>query len=177
MIAYVDESAFSFFPSQCRTYSPKGITPVLEHGDLRGGVQVISMATPSGGLYYKMKQGAFKAEDVVSFLEGALHRYRRWKLIVIWDGATVHRGEKVRAFLRERAKGRVHLEMLPAYSPELNVDEQVHGYVKKNLLANRVFKRVEELEQAVAEGYLFLKQNPWLVHNFFFNENTGFYPL
>jgi len=176
VIAYVDESAFSFFPSRRRTYSPKGITPVLEHGDPRGGVQVMSMATPSGGLYYEMKQGAFKAEDVVSFLEGALHRYRRWKLPVIWDGATIHKGEAVRAFLRERGNGRIHLERLPAYSPELNVDEQVHGYIKKELLANRVFKCVGELEQAVEEGYLFLKQNPWLVHNFFFNQNTSFYP-
>ncbi|WP_020595948.1 transposase [Spirosoma panaciterrae] len=35
------------------------------------------------------------------------------------DGAAIHRSEAVKQLLHERP-GRIHLERLPAYSPELN---------------------------------------------------------
>lgn len=176
VIGYVDESAFSFCPSVQRTYAPRGRTPLVKHGNLRGGVRAISMATPNGKLYYQVKEGSFTSEDIVAFLAMLLGRFKRKKLLVIWDGASIHRSELVKDFLRDKAKGRIHLEQLPAYSPELNVDEQVHGYIKKNLLPNRLFKKIEELKDAVINGYEYLKTQAHLIHNFFFHKETGFYP-
>jgi len=69
----------------------------------------------------------------------------------------------------------VYLEVLPAHSPQLNVDEQAHGYIKKNLLANRLFYKLSDLRNAVIEGYEYLKNNSWLVYNFFFQKDTAFY--
>jgi len=139
-------------------------------------VQAISLVTPGGGLYYHVKQGGFKGADIVEFLSMLLGRFKRRKLLIIWDGAASHCSKAVKEFLQTRANGRVHLERLPPYSPELNVDEQVHGYIKKNLLANRLFKGVEQIKQAVEEGYEYLKNNAQLVRRFFFEKNTAFYP-
>ena len=175
VIGYIDESAFSYCPYVCRTYSPRGVRPVLRHGYHRGGVQAISMVTQNGGLYYKVKDGSFKGKDVASFLRSLLFHFRSKKLLLIWDGAKQHTSEEVKDFLRNEANNRIHLEILPSYSPQLNVDEQAHGYIKKNLLANRLFYKSVELKKSVIEGYEWLKGQSWLVYNFFFHEETGFY--
>jgi len=174
-IIYIDESAFSYCPYVCRTYSPKGVRPVLKHGYLRGGVQAISAVTEHGGLYYQVKSGTFKGQDVADFLIHLLYHFRRKNLLIIWDGATQHISEEVKEVLRKRGQKRIHLERLPSYSPELNVDEQVHGYIKKNLLANRLFYKINELKNAVIQGYQYLKQKAQLVASFFYQEDTGFY--
>jgi hypothetical protein len=174
-IAYVDESAFSHCPYVQRTYHQKGQRAVLKHGPLRGGVQAISMVTPTGGLYFKVKEGSFKAEDVVQFLRQVLIKYKRKKLLIIWDRATTHRSEEVKAFLKNEAKGRIHLAMLPSHAPQLNVDEQAHGYIKQHKLANRLFITLKELHAAVLFEYQWLKCNPHLIHNFFFHKDTAFY--
>ncbi|AUD06538.1 transposase [Spirosoma pollinicola] len=53
------------------------------------------------------------------------------------DCASIHRGEAVKTFLKERP-GRVHLERLPAYSPELNPTELVWNQLKKSLKESSV---------------------------------------
>jgi len=175
VIGYVDEAAFSHCPYVQRTYHPKGHRPVLKHGPLRGGVQVISMVTPTGKLYFKIKEGSFKGGDVVRFLEYLVYHFRSRKLLLIWDGATTHRSKQVKEFLRTKAKGRIHLAILPSHSPQLNVDEQTHGYIKQQCLANCFIRTKIGLIKKVKEAYEWLKKQKWLIHNFFFHKETGFY--
>ncbi|HEV8194123.1 MAG TPA: transposase [Ktedonobacterales bacterium] len=49
----------------------------------------------------------------------------RGKLLVIWDGSPMHRGQPVKDFLRQGAAKRLRLEQLPGYAPELNPDEGI----------------------------------------------------
>ena len=174
-ILYIDESAFSYCPYVCKTYSPKGIRPILTHGYHRGGIQAISAVAPSGKIYYDIKSGTMKGADVANFLSKLLYHFRSKNLLIIWDGAKQHFSDEVKALLKQKGEKRVYLEILPAHSPQLNVDEQAHGYIKKNLLANRLFYKLSDLRNAVIEGYEYLKNNSWLVYNFFFQEDTAFY--
>ena len=176
VICYLDEAAFSFFPSVWRTYAPKGETPVVTHGPLYGGLQVMSLITENGRLHYQTKPGSFTGSDVVDFLRELLYHYRSRKLLIIWDGAPIHRSMDVRTFLKEEARGRVHLEPLPAYSPELNAEEQAHGYVKTNRLRNRLFTTLDDLRSAVVAGFEYLKERRGLILNFSRNKEVGFYP-
>lgn len=171
----MDESAFSYCPYVCRTYAPKGKPAVLRHGYSRGGVQAISFVTETGGLYYKIKSGTLTGADIVDFLRALLYHFRKWKLLIIWDGAKQHISGEVKNFLREEANDRIHLEILPSHSPELNVSEQAHGYIKKNLLPNRLIYKAKDLKRVVIESYEWLKEQNWLVYNFFFHKETGFY--
>lgn len=175
MIGYIDEAAFSHCPYVQRTYHPKGQRPLMTHGPLRGGVQAISMVTAGGGLYFKVKKGSFKGKDVAAFLDDLRYHFRRKKLLIIWDGATTHRSKEVKHLLSTKAKGRIHLEILPSHSPQLNADEQAHGYIKQHRLANRLFLRVDDLQIAVETEYEWLKSQTWLVYNFFHHEEVGFY--
>jgi hypothetical protein len=47
------------------------------------------------------------------------------KLLLIWDGAPIHRCHEVKQFLTEGAAKRLKLLPLPGYAPDLNPDEGV----------------------------------------------------
>jgi transposase len=47
------------------------------------------------------------------------------KLLVVWDGSPIHRGRAVKDFLSSGAAGRVQLEQLPGYAPDLNPEEGI----------------------------------------------------
>lgn len=172
---YMDEAAFSFFPYVQKTYHRKGKRCIVAHGPLRGGVQTMSMITPSGKLYFKIKRGSFISADVADFLRQMLKKFRKTKLMVIWDGARTHTSEEVKAFLSNEAKGRIHLVRLPPYSPQLNADEQVHGLIKTHDFENQLFTSLDELEEKVAQSFEALSQKPKTIARFFHHKDVAFY--
>ena len=107
------------------------------------------------------------------FLSKLCSRYRKRDLLIIWDGATIHRSEAVKAFLRERP-GRIHLELLPGYSPEFNPTELVWNQLKQRL-KNRVFVCLEELKVAVLEQICHLEKDPKSIRVFFQKKEVAFF--
>lgn len=107
-----------------RTYAPRGQTPVLRLPLTRDHLAAISGITPDGRLFMHMQDHAYRSEDVVRFLRLLLRKIAG-NLLVIWDGAPIHRGQEIKAFLARGAAKRLHLEQLPGYAPELNPDEGI----------------------------------------------------
>src|SRR5947209_7321070 len=87
---------------------------------------------------------AYKATDVVRFLR-LLLRQISGKLLVIWDGASIHRAKEVKDFLKRGAAKRLHLERLPGYAPELNPQEGVWNLLKRRELKNLCAADFEQL--------------------------------
>jgi transposase len=85
--------------------------------------------SPKGKLYVHCQDSAINSEAVIAFLEHLL-REVPGRLVIIWDGAPIHRSHVVKAFLALGAAERRHLERLPAYAPELNPAEGLWAYVK-----------------------------------------------
>lgn len=79
---------------------------------------------------------AFSSGDVLGFLTYLCRQYRKRNLLVIWDGKAIHRSQAVKDWLKQWP-GRLHLERLPAYSPELNLAELLWSQLKRSL-ANQV---------------------------------------
>jgi len=71
---------------------------------------------------------------VVEFL-GHLMRHLPDKLLIIWDGLPSHRSHLVWDFVRQQ-RGRLWLEFLPAYAPELNPVEYLWSHWKQHELPN-----------------------------------------
>jgi transposase len=134
-LAFVDESGFYLLPAVVRTYAPRGQTPVLRHRLTRDHLSVISAITPEGKLFMAVQEEAYKGPDVVRFLRHLL-RHIPGKLLVVWDGAPIHRGQTVKDYLAGGGGKRIHLERLPAYAPDLNPDEGVWSYLKEVELRN-----------------------------------------
>jgi transposase len=127
-----------------RTYAPCGQTPVLRAPLTRDHLSVISGLTVEGRLFTHIQDEAFTGETVVAFLRQLL-RQIPGKLLVVWDGATIHRGQAVKDFLAQGAAVRLQLERLPGYAPELNPDEGVWNLLKRRELKNRCCQTMDEL--------------------------------
>ncbi|MCC5612929.1 transposase [Nostoc sp. CHAB 5834] len=137
----------------------------------------MSAIAPNGRLYVAGQDQPFTSEDIVWFLGKLCSRYRKRDLLVIWDGASIHRSQAVKALLRAKP-GRIHLERLPAYSPELNPVELVWSQLKRSLKNQRgrpaVFTSLKGLAVAVLEQIRLLEQDPKLVQAFFRKKEIGF---
>lgn len=135
MIVFVDEAGFYLLPGLVCTWAPRGQTPILKVPYTRDHLSVIGAITPSGKLYVMVQQQAFDGAGVIRFLRHLL-RHIAGKLLVIWDGLPAHRSKAVKAFLRQGASGRIHLEQLPGYAPDLNPKEGVWQHLKHVELRN-----------------------------------------
>ena len=82
--------------------------------------------------------------QVVRFVQHLL-RHIPGKLLIIWDGARIHRCTAVKEFLVAGGSARVHLERLPPYAPELDPDEGIWCYLKQVELRNVICQDGEEL--------------------------------
>jgi hypothetical protein len=121
-IFFIDESGFSPLPSVVRTYAPVGHTPVLREWCTRDHLSAISAISPAGQLSCHSQDHALNADDVVAFLEH-LRREVPGRMLLIRDGAPIHRSHTIQEFLGNGASLCLHLERLPAYGPELNPEE------------------------------------------------------
>jgi transposase len=134
-VVWVDESAFYLLPGVVRTYAPRGHTPILKVPLSREHLSAISGVTKDGRLLLRLQDRAYTSADVVVFLRQLL-RCVRGTLLVIWDGASIHRGRPIRDFLARPVATRLRLETLPGYAPELNPDEGIWQYLKHVELKN-----------------------------------------
>jgi transposase len=134
-VVWVDESALYLLPGVVRTYAPKGETPILKLPLSRDHLSAISGVTKAGRLLLRLQDRAYASADVVPFLRQLL-RCLRGTLLVIWDGAAIHRAQPIKDFLATPSGRRLRLETLPGYAPELNPDEGIWNYLKHVELKN-----------------------------------------
>jgi transposase len=105
---------------------------------------------------------AFRGPGVVRFLNHLL-RQIPGKLLVIWDGAPIHRSKVVKTFLAEGGAERLWLEQLPAYAPDLNPVEGIWRYLKRVRLRNICCRTLSDVryELRLATANLRHKANVW----------------
>lgn len=149
-IVFVDESGLTQKPAAKSTWAPQGETPVLELNFNWKKLSVIGGITIRS-LYFQLHEASVKAPEVIAFLEH-LQRHIEGKLLVVWDGLPAHRSKLVADYLAT-TKGRVWVERLPGYAPELNPIEYLWGYAKGNDLANFAPKELWELSRAARKAF------------------------
>jgi len=138
----------------------------------RDHLSVISGITPEGRLFVYIRESAFDSAGVIGFLEHLL-RSIPGKLLVIWDGATIHRSREIKAFLSglsERGpeyEGRLQLERLPGYAPELNPDEGIWRHLKRVEMKNLCCRNLEHLKEELRKAVRRLRHKPHIVQSCF----------
>jgi len=93
--------------------------------------------------YFQIHPGSIKGPQVIEFLQH-LQRHVVGKLLVIWDGAPIHRSRLVREYV-EGTHGRLIVHRLPAYAPELNPVEYLWGHLKNHEIGNLIATKAWEL--------------------------------
>jgi transposase len=165
-LVFVDESGFYLLPGVVKTYAPKGQTPVLRAKLTRDHLSVMGGMTPLGKVYTLVRQESLNGLHSIEFLTHLLRVAGR-RLLVIWDGSPIHRRVAVKEFVSGTG-GKVWLEALPGYAPNLNPwDEGGWHYLKDVEMANLVCRDLEELHQEFHLAVGRLRQKPHLVQSFF----------
>ncbi len=161
-IVWVDESGFYLLPGRVRTYAPRGQTPSLHVPLTRDHLSAISGITAEGKLFQMVREAAFQGEAVVRFLRHLL-RQCAGRLLILWDGSPIHRSRVVKQFLREEGAGRIHLEALPGYAPDVNADEGIWNYLKRVELRNVCCRDLPHLRQELRRAMARLRQKRHII--------------
>jgi putative transposase len=141
-LVFIDESGVLMGPLLRRTWAPRGQTPQLQQrGKHRDRVSIAAALwwapwrRQALGLYYEtLVNGYFNNLRVREFLERLLRALPE-KILVVWDGGGMHKGDPIRE-AAVRFAPRLHLERLPPYAPMLNPVESVWSWLKYSRLAN-----------------------------------------
>jgi transposase len=160
LIVFVDESGLSTRPTRVRTWAPRGQTPLLQETFNWKSLSII------GGLvllrfYFQIHAGSIKGPQVVQFLQ-QLQRHISSKLLILWDGASIHRSAVVRNYLAS-TRGRIAVERLPAYAPELNPVEYMWAHLKTHEIANLVAKHAWELSFEATAALRRMRRRPSII--------------
>jgi transposase len=165
-LVFVDEAGFYLLPGVVRTYAPAGLTPVIAEWQTRDHLSVMGGMTPAGKVYTLARQESLNGLHAVEFLAHLL-RVAGKRLLVIWDGSPIHRRAAVKEFVSQTG-GKVWLEALPGYAPDLNPwDEGGWHHLKNVEMRNLVCLDLEELHEQFHLAVGRLRQKPHLVRSFF----------
>jgi transposase len=166
VLVFEDESGFYLLPGVVRTYAPKGQPPVIRQKVTRDHLSVMGGMTPEGKIYTLARQESLNGLHSIEFLEHLLGVAGE-RLLVIWDGSPIHRRVVVKEFVSSTG-GKIRVEGLPAYAPDLNPwDEGGWNHLKYVEMGNLVCRDLEELHEQFHLAVDRLRHKPYLVRSFF----------
>jgi transposase len=163
ILVFVDESGLSQKPHRVRTWAPRGQTPVLEF-DFNWEKLSVMAGITVWNFYFRLYPGSMKSPQVIDFLQH-LQTHLSGKLLIVWDGATIHRSRQIRDYL-DGLKGKLYLAQLPAYAPELNPAEYIWGYFKQHRLPNLCARDLAELSAFGRKALKNMRRRPKLISAF-----------
>jgi transposase len=149
-----------------RTYAPIGQTPILREWWTRDHLSAISAISPEGKVYFHSQESALNSADVVAFLEHLL-REGPGRMVIIWDGAPIHRSQVIQEFLANGTAQRIHVERLPAYAPDLNPGEGLWQQLKGVELRNVCCVNLPHLRHELRDAVRRVRRKPRIIHGCF----------
>jgi transposase len=169
---FIDESGLSERPHRCRTWAPKGRTPVLQYHFNWKTLSAMAGVT-WWNFYFRLFPGAIRSPQVILFLAHLLCHIPG-KLLIVWDGLAAHRSGAVWDFIRQQ-RGRIWIEFLPAYAPELNPVEYLWSHWKQHELPNFCPASFGQLSQHARGALRRMRRRPSLVCAFW--QQAELFPL
>ncbi len=102
---------------------------------------------------------------------GAFWEHRRrevpGRMVVMWEGAPIHRRQVIQTFLANGAAQRLHWERLPAYAPELNPGEGLWAQRKGVELRHVGCVNLPHLRHEWRDAVKRVRRKPRVLHGFF----------
>ncbi len=171
---YSDEASLSLTPTITHTYAPCGRTPAIAIStEISKRLYMASAVSPLGDLLYVVRNKPFDSQAIIEYLEYLMEQLDR-KLLIIWDGASIHDSQELRNWLHELPQDKIYLVQQPHYSPELNADEQVWSHLKNYKVKNQCNQNLKELHKKTVQALENMKANPELIMAFFKHPDLGF---
>ena len=169
LLFYADESLISLIPYVGKTWAFPKARPIARVSGRRGQhVGITAAVNEQGRLCFELTQEdeTFTSRIFLRFVRKLRKEFPSRKIVLIVDGAPIHIAKIVRAFA-EKHKSHFRLEILPAYSPELNPTEKTWGFVKTKKLNASTATDKQELRQKTQDIMKNLKKDKSRISSFF----------
>lgn len=164
-IWFGDESGVRSDYHSGTTWGLRGRTPVVQKTGQRFKFNLLSVINSLGEMRFMLTERRVDNWLYIEFLKRLLQGVDK-PIFLILDGHPVHRSRAVKNFALS-TNGQLRLFFLPAYSPELNPDEQVWNEVKNRRVGRRSPRSKEELRQQLKSSLASLQRLPALIRAFF----------
>ncbi len=162
-MVFADECGLTEKPHRIRTWSRRGQTPVLQYHFRWKNLSAIAGITMFN-FFFRLYPGAIRTPQIIQFLDHLL-RHIPGRILLIWDRLPGHRSRIVREFA-ENSQGRLIIDFLPAYAPELNPTEYIWGYLKHHAIPNFCPKNFDQLKSRARQSLGNMRRRPALVTSF-----------
>jgi len=169
LLFYADESLISLIPHVGKTWTFPEAHPIVRVSGKRGQHVGITAAVNRGGrLCFELtrEKERFTAKTFLRFIRKLRREHPDRPILLIVDGAPIHKAKVVKAF-QEENQSWFCLEILPAYSPELNPTEKSWGFVKTKKLNGAQAQDKTELRQNVKKAMRETRKDKTKVTSFF----------
>ena len=136
-IFLTDEAHFRADAELRGKWALRGELALVDSSSLRRGEKASyysAVCLETGEVEWMELEGNNNGESSVAFLEQLCQRHSE-RVNVIWDNAPAHRGPAMRSYLETPGLD-LRLVNLPGYSPDLNADEAVWGWVREEATGN-----------------------------------------
>jgi transposase len=157
-----DEHRLGLKPIIRKVWSPKGERPIVKVHQRYEWSYLYSFVRPSTGEVHWLILPTVNVEVFSLALEHFAREVRagkRKRILLVLDQAGWHTGKELRV-----PEG-IHLEFLPASSPELQPAERVWPLSNEGV-ANRHFEQIEDLEEALIERCVALGDQPEVIRSY-----------
>lgn len=154
------------------TWGVIGQTPVVAATGQRFSLNMISAVSAQGRLRFMVVDGNVNGPQYVEFLRRLVYHAVR-PIFLILDGHPVHKSRVVKEYVAS-TQGRLRLFGLPAYSPELNPDEQVWNHVKNHGVGRALLRSKVDLKLRLLSLLRRLQKRPGTVRTFFLLPDTTY---
>ena len=151
MILAGDEASLYLQASLMRVWAPTGQTPVVQADPGRANTHFYGALNLATGEQVSMRADLMITEVSALFLSRLLLIYPARPILLLWDRATWHKGEAIRAVLA--ANARLEIFWFPPGSPELNPQEHVWKASREAVSHNHQRANMTELAD-IFETYL-----------------------
>lgn len=169
LVFYADESLISLIPYVGKTWTFPKLKPVARVSGRRGQhIGVTGAVSQHGRFLFELTADRenFTARVFLRFVRKMRREYPGRNIALIVDGASVHTAKRVKVF-QEENKSWLRLEILPAYSPELNPSEKIWRFTKTKQLNGSTCRDKKELRKKSISALRSLKKDSKRITSFF----------
>lgn len=160
LLFYADEAIISLIPYVGKTWSFPNKKPIVRVSGKRGqNIGITAAVNQQSRLCFELtkEKERFTAKNFIRFLKKMMKQFSNRFIILIVDGAPTHTAGLVEKFEQKNKKW-LQIEILPAYSPELNPTEKCWRFLKtkkldgsmaitKNELRDKTKKHMREIKK------------------------------
>ena len=152
-IMFADEARFGRMNRPRPCWAPKGVRPEVPCQLIREFTYLYGAVCPNDGTCVFLILPTADTECFQIFLDTLAKKYPRSHILLFVDGAGNHiSGDLV-------IPSNITLSPLPAYSPELNPQENIWDEIREKIFKNYALKSMDAVYDKLEEAALYIERN------------------